>query len=610
MGHDNGAAPGPRGDRALFGRLLALARPYGKALAGLLLLDLLTSLSVLLTPLPLKIAIDSVVGSRPLPALLDRVLPDAVTTSDTTLLVLAVSLLLAVALLSNLLALTTNLLRACVGERLVLGFRAALFRHAQRLSLSYHDVVGTADATYRIQKDAGSLKDLLIDGVLPLAAALVTVALMFAVTLWLDWQLGLVAALVAPVLLLLSGRYKLRLRQQAREVKKLESGALAVVQEVLSVLRVVKAFGQEEREQERFLDQSRLGMRARLRQELAEGGYGVVIRMTVALGTAAVLFLGVTHVLAGTLTLGELMLVLYYLAQLYDPLKTISRKAGGLQAHLVSAERAFALLDQAPDVADRTDARPLARAAGAIAFRNVSFGYGEGRPVLRGASFTVEPGTRLGIVGATGAGKTTLLNLLTRFYDPAAGQVLLDGRDLRDYRLADLRAQFALVLQETVLFSTSIAENIAYARPHASRVEIEAAARAACAHDFITRLPEGYDTRVGERGMCLSGGERQRIAIARAFLKDAPLLLLDEPTSSVDVQTETGILDAMERLMRGRTSIIITHRLTPLSACDHVLVLRDGRVVSSGPGQECAAGLTAESLKFHEDYGSGELLPL
>jgi ATP-binding cassette subfamily B protein len=580
MGNDNGSDANPPGDAALYRRLLRLARPYAWHLVALFLLELLDGAWVLLTPLPLKIAIDNVIGSRPVPGFLGRWLPEWITGSASALLVVAVGMLLAIAFLNNLLSLATALLRASVGERLVQGFRGELFRHAQRLSLSYHDGVGTADATYRIQKDAAAIQDILIDGVLPLVAAVFTVGLMFAVTLWLDWQLGLVAAGVAPLWLFLSVYYKRRLRLQSREVKKLESGALGVVQEVLSVLRVVKAFGQEDRERDRFLGHSREGMRARLRLVLAEGAYGMGIRLTTAVGTAAVLLIGVTHVRAGTLTVGELLLVLAYLAQLYDPLKTISRKAAGLQSNLASAERAFALLDQQPDVTDRPDARPLKRAEGAVTFRGVSFGYYDARPVLRDVSFALEPGTRLGVIGATGAGKTTLINLLMRFYDPTGGQVLLDCLDLRAYRLADLRNQFALVLQDAVLFSASIAENIAYACPGATREEIEAAARAAHAHDFIVRLPQGYDTRVGERGMSLSGGERQRIAIARAFLKDAPILLLDEPTSAVDGQTEAGIMDAMERLMRDRTSILITHRQAPLSTCDAILVLEQGQLVS------------------------------
>jgi ATP-binding cassette subfamily B protein len=580
MESDNGNTGRQTGDRQLLRRLLGLARPYLRPLALLVVLGLLDSLFVLLTPLPLKIAVDSVVGSRPLPEFMEWVIPNTVAGSASALLVLAAGLMLAIAVLHGLQALASSVLRGALGERLMLDFRSRLFRHAQRLSVSYHDAAGTSDTLYRIQKDASSVENLLIDGALPLAGALLKVVLMFAVTLWLDWQLGLVAAIVAPMLLLLSGHYKHRLRQQAREVKKLESSSLGVVQEALSLLRVVKAFGQEERERERFVARGRAGLRARYRLLLGEGAYGMAIRMTTALGTAAVLFLGVQHVRSGWLTLGELLLVLGYLAQLYDPLKTISRKAGGLQAHLAGVERAFALLDQQPDVGDRPDAWPLTRARGALAFRNVTFGYEPQRPILRNVTLNIEQGTRLAIVGTTGAGKTTLLNLLMRFYDPTQGQVLLDGVDLRDYSLADLRDQFALVLQEAALFSTSVAENIAYGRPGASQAEIEAAAQAAHAHDFIVRLPQGYDTPVGERGMCLSGGERQRIALARAFLKDAPILLLDEPTSSVDVQTEAGILEAMDHLMRGRTSILITHRQTPLTACDAVVRIVNGQLVS------------------------------
>jgi len=577
IGHEQGKASKPANDRILFHRLLGLLRPYAKCLTVVLLLDLLESLWLLLTPVPMKVAIDSVVGSQPLPAWLSHLLPQSVTASATTLMIVLVGMLLAIALLSGLQTLAGALLRGYVGERLVLDFRGLLFRHAQRLPAAYHDTEGTNDATYRIQRDAAAV-EAIVASTLPLAAAVLQVALTFTVTLWLDWQLALAAAVAAPILMFISGRYRPRLRQRAHEVRKLESIALGVVQEVLSVLRVVKAFGQEEREQSRFMDRSHEGMRVRLRLLLAESSYGLAIRLTAALGTATVLFIGVTHVRGGTLTLGELLLVLAYLAQLYAPLKTISRKAGGLQSHLVSAERAFALLDQQPEVEDRPDARPIGRAAGALTLRHVTFGYEPGRPVLRDASLDIEPGTRLGIVGATGAGKTTLLNLLMRFHDPDEGGLLLDGVDLRDYRLADLRHQFALVLQDAVLLSASVAENIAYARPGATQAEIEAAAHNAHAHDFIVSLPQGYDTPVGERGMRLSGGERQRIGLARAFLKDAPILLLDEPTSAIDPRTEAGILEAMKRLMRGRTCIIITHRPTPLAGCDAVLVLEQGQL--------------------------------
>jgi len=281
------------------------------------------------------------------------------------------------------------------------------------------------------------------------------------------------------------------------------------------------------------------------------------------------------------MTLGDLILVMGYLSQLYQPLKTMAKKAGTLQAHLASAERVFALLDEPLEAPERPNARPLRRARGAVEFRGVSFAYEPDRPVVHDVSFAVEPGTTVGIAGVTGAGKSTLMGLLTRFYDPVAGEIVLDGVDLRDFRLADLRRQFGIVLQEPVLFSTSIGENIAYGGPGARGEEIEAAAKAANVHDFIAGLPEGYDTEVGERGVRLSGGERQRISLARAFLKDAAILILDEPTSSVDTRTEAEIIDAMQRLMADRTSFMIAHRLSTLEICDARIEVEGGRVVTA-----------------------------
>jgi ATP-binding cassette, subfamily B, bacterial len=303
-----------------------------------------------------------------------------------------------------------------------------------------------------------------------------------------------------------------------------------------------------------------------------------------AIGMGTVLYIGVHDIKAGTLTLGNLLLVMGYLGQLYSPMRTLGRKMASMQGYLVGAERAFALLDEVPDVVERPNAKPLTHTTGAMAFENVSFAYdGDQLPVLHDISFAVPAGACIGVVGTTGAGKTTLVNLLTRFYDPSRGRILLDGVDLRDYRLADLRNQFAIVLQEPVLFSSSIAENIAYARPDATGGEIVAAARAANAHEFISRLPDGYDTAVGERGMRLSGGERQRISIARAFLKDAPILILDEPTSSVDIKTEAAILEALDRLARGRTTFVITHRPSALKQCDIIVRMEQGRLVTITP---------------------------
>jgi len=592
-------------DATLYRRLLRQARPYWPHVAGVFALGLLASPIALLIPVPLKIVLDSVLGARPLPPLLRALAPAAVGSSA---LAVAIGLLLAVTVLGQLQSLATTLLRTYIGERLVLDFRSLLVQQVQRLSLSYHDSRGTADSVYRIQYDAPAIQNILVDGAIPFVSAALAVVTMWLVTAGLDRQLAWVALAISPPLFFLSRLYRPRMRRQSRQVKKLESSALAVVQETLGALRVVKAFGQEARETGRFVHRSREGVAARIRLAVLEGGYGLLIGLVTALGMAAVLLIGVGHVRAGALTPGELWMVLSYVAQLYEPLKTMSRKAAGLQGYLASAERAFALLDEQPDVPERPHARPVTRATGAVEFRGVSFAYGPDRPVLQDVSFAIAPGTRLGVVGATGAGKTTLISLLTRFYDPTGGQILLDGVDLRDYKLEDLRRQFAVVLQETVLFSASIAENIAYAAPGASREQIIAAAHAANAHEFIVRLPRGYETHVGERGAQLSGGQRQRIALARAFLKDSPVLILDEPTSAVDAETEAVILGAMRHLMRGRTVLLISHRPSTLERCQALLVLENGRVVTDSipsvaiaqpPVVAAAVGERRSNLKSH-----------
>ena len=564
-------------DRQIYRRILGEARPYWAHIGVIFLLSLLATPIALLLPVPLAIAVDNVVGGNPLPGWLDALMPDSFQGTN-GVLVFAVLLLVAVGLLSQLQSLSTQLLRTYTGERLTLHFRSQLFRHVQRLSISFHDRRGTADSNYRIQGDAASLQTIAVDGVIPFVASIFTLVAMLYVTARIDAVLAAIALVVAPVIVLLTWAYRRRLRQRHREVKNLESSALSVVQEVLTSLRVVKAFGQEAREERRFVVRAGEGMRARVRVAAIDGSFVVAIALVTTLGTAAVLYTGIRRVESGAITLGALLLVMSYLTQLYGPLSTISRRVTSLQSAFASAERSFTLLDEEQDVLERPDAKPLGRAAGAVEFRDVSFAYDAGRPVINCITFSVEPGMRVGIAGRTGTGKTTLVSLLTRFYDPTTGVILLDGVDIRAYRLADLRDQFAIVLQEPVLFSTTIAENIAYGRPGATYSDIVAAAKAADVHGFIETLPEGYDTPVGERGMTLSGGERQRISLARAFLKDAPILILDEPTSSVDLKTEATIIDATERLMSGRTTFMIAHRLSTLHGCDLRLRIERGRL--------------------------------
>ena len=557
----------PRSDTALYGRLLREVRPYWAFLIGTFLVSLLSIPCALLAPLPLKIAIDSVVGTYPVPEFFAWVVPPTFLASRENLLIAVTALLLIVSLLHQLQLMCTAWLRSYVGERLVLKFRSKLFQQAQRLSVVYHDAKGAADSSFRIQWDAPHIRYLVLDAAIPFLTACVMLAGMIYVTSQINGQLALIALTISPVILLVSQAYRVHLRKLAHELVTLESSAASLVQEVLGALRVVKAFGREHFEDARFAGRTQKGFNARIRYETAEGVFGFVIGMSLAVGTAIVLYIGIRQVQSQVITLGDLLLVMSYLLQLYEPLRSISEIVGRLQLHLASAERAFTFLDEMPDVPERPFPRRIQCAEGTIVFNNVSFGYPGGRIALQRASFEVSPGMRVGIVGATGAGKTTLISLLARFYDPTAGQILLDGNDLRDYKVADLRAQFAIVLQEPVLFSTTIADNIAYGRPGAHHDEIVMAAKAAHIDDFIGRLPEGYRTSVGERGMSLSGGERQRIALARAFLKDAPILILDEPTSSVDLETEAMIIDSMKELKLERTTFIIAHRLTALRTC-------------------------------------------
>jgi ATP-binding cassette subfamily B protein len=562
----------------LYRRLFLEVRPYGLHLLGILFVTLLSIPFSLLAPLPLKIAVDSVIGSHPLPTFVQEVLPNALARSSDGILIFIIASTIVIAVLSGLQRLTSSWLRIYTGEKLTLAFRTKLFRHVQRLSVSYHDSKGTADSTYRIQYCAPGIQWLAVDGVIPFIATGLTVFGMIYIIAVLDWQLAVVAVAISPILYIGARTFNPRLRNQWGQIWHLESSAFSVVQEALSALRVVKAFGQEKREQDRFVRHSSESFSARLRAAWSEGGFALLIAVTTAAGTAGVLFIGVRHVQAGTLTLGDLLLVMAYLTQLFGPLASLSEMTASAQRSLASAERAFALLDEDPDVIESKNGVPISRSRGGVAFRDVCFAYNGDNPVLSDISFEIKPGTRVGIMGMTGGGKSTLVSLLTRFYDPTQGQILLDGVDLRDYKLADLRSQFGIVLQDSVLFSTSIQENIAYARPGAAEHEIVEAAKAANAHEFITRLPDGYGTMVGERGMQLSGGQRQRIALARAFLKNAPILILDEPTSSIDIKTEREIIQVMERLSVGRTVFIIAHRLSTLKHCDLLLGIEKGRL--------------------------------
>lgn len=566
------------GDGALYRRLLADARPFWGGVALLVAVSLLAAPLALLFPVPVKIVVDHVLGDKPLPDALARVIPDAWQGSADSLLLVAVGAVLVVALLMQVQQLGAWLLRTKVGQRLVLAFRARLFDHLQRLSLGYHHRAGAADSIYRLQFDAGSIQSVAVEGVIPFATALLKVAVLLVAVGRLDSTLAWIAIAGGPALFGLTEVFRGRLRRRWAEVRQRESDALGVVSETLGALRVVKAFGQEARESARYRDRGEQHVQSAMRAVWVHGLFDILVGVITGVGAAAILWVGARHVQSGQLTLGELLMVFTYLSQLFEPLREVGTRLAALQGALASAERVYRVLDEAPEAPEKPDALPLERARGDVRFEHVTFGYDPARPVLIDVDVTIPAGSRVGIAGPTGSGKSTLLGLLPRFHEPQEGRVLLDGTDVRDFRLKDLRAQLSMVLQDSILLRASVAENIAYGRPGASRREIEEAARQAAALPFIRALPQGFDTQLGEGGGGLSGGERQRLALARAFLRDAPILILDEPTSALDTGTESEVLEALERLMAGRTTLMIAHRLSTLASCDLRLEVADSRV--------------------------------
>ncbi len=570
-----------KADLAIITWLARQGRAHWAKLGVLFGLSLFSTPLALLVPVPLMLIVDTVIGGKPLPGFFQQITPDFAAASKPALLILLAGSVVLIATLSELRNGVSLLLETYVSQRLLMEFRAKLFDHAQRLSLSYHDARGTSDTLYRIQFDTPALHSLLVFGITPFLTAGLTLVGMLYVIARLDPIITVLALVIAPVVYLLTKVFRKRLRKQWVQVKEAESHAQSIIHEVLGALRVVQAFGREATEKTRFVDQTSLSVRENIKVVTLDSIFGVLVAVTMAFGTALVLYLGAKRVEDGDLTVGQLLLVMSYLGQLYSPMTQIGKQITKIQGWLTSAERIRQFLNEPQNVMEKPHARPIIHAVGKVKFENVSFAYDGIHNVLNGINFDIPAGTRVGIAGPTGSGKSTLSNLLMRFYDPCEGRILLDGHDLREYKLAGLRDQFSLVLQDSVLFSASIAENIAYGKPDATSSEIVWAAEAANADAFIRDLPDGYSTRVGERGMRLSGGQRQRIALARAFLRNAPILILDEPTSAVDVVTESLIMASLTELMRGRTTFLITHRPITLESCDMILRLDLGGKLSS-----------------------------
>jgi ATP-binding cassette subfamily B protein/subfamily B ATP-binding cassette protein MsbA len=565
-------------------RLLGIAlRGEGVPVAAGLALLVGSTAAALLQPWPLKLVIDSVLGSESPPALL-------ATASRPALLGVLAAVVIALQIVVGALAMlgTNFVIRAAL--RMVFRLRCALFEHLQKLSLSFHDATKVGDSLYRVAWDTYAVQTLLNNAIVPATTATLTLVGIAVVMALRDWRVTVAALTIAGPLVMLIRRLDRPMTRYSLRVHERESDLSSRVQEALTAIRAVQAFAREPLERERFERQAAASLHANLHLTLLQTGSQMVVAALMAVGTAAVLWLAGRRALAGALTPGDVVLLAAYLVMLYKPLETLAYTAVAVQGAAAGARRVLALLDVRPDVTDAPGAAPLpGRAFGGLAFEHVTFAYGAGEPALRDVSLDVRPGEVVAIVGASGAGKTTLASLVVRFYDPQAGRITLDGYDLRALTLRSLRENVALVLQDPIVFGATIRENIAYGRPAATAEEVERAARAANAHEFIAALPEGYATVVGERGVTLSGGQRQRVAIARAFVKDAPVLILDEPTSALDAENERAILEALARLMKGRTTLIIAHRLSTIRHADRIVVLEGGVVVEQGTHTELLA---------------------
>jgi ATP-binding cassette subfamily B protein/subfamily B ATP-binding cassette protein MsbA len=563
---------------SIYRRVFRYYRPFLPQTVVGLLLSLVGIGLNLLKPWPFKIIVDDFLRPNPTPR-----------GDPHTWIPLLCLALVVIQFLWGVINWATNYILVKVGLQTLLKLRTDLYSYLQSLSLKYHDVRRSSDSSFRVAYDSQSIQTIYNKGFTGIFGSVVTLIGTFAIMVQLDWQLTLLSLGVVPLIIAAIYFFAHRIRRDSTFIQEQESAVLAQAQEGLSSIRMVHAFGREEFEVLRFHQQASQSLQANLRLTLTNVNSALVISTLMVFGTAAMYYVGTLHVLAGTLTLGTLLVFSTYLVMLYQPLESITYTAWAMEGATAGAKRCFEVLDREDDVVDSPTAITIETAKGAIGLHNVSFGYAQDRQVLHDVDLQIEPNQMIAIVGGTGAGKSTILSLVPRFYDPTSGSVMLDGRDVREIKKKSLRAQIGIVLQDTLLFSTTIRENIAYGRSDATDDEIIDAAKRAQADDFIRQLPNGYASTVGERGGQLSVGQRQRIGIARAFLKNAPVLLLDEPTSALDPTTEAAIMETIKELMHGRTTLIATHRLATIHDVDRIVVVEHGRVVEQGRGPELLA---------------------
>jgi ABC-type multidrug transport system fused ATPase/permease subunit len=565
-----------------------LIRPYMGSLFVILTAMLVQTAMGLAAPWPLKVVLDNVVGNHKLPNWLSHLLNTFLKGDGKMSIAVAAALaVVAIALLGALASYIANYYTESVGQWIANDLRMRTYHHLQRLSLSYYDQQRTGALLSTITSDVQTIQGFASSSTLGILVDLFTIVGMLFIMFWLNWDFTLIALAVTPFLLLMLSRFKKAVKAATREVRKQQANIVSVVQQDLESMRVVKAFGRQEYEQEELGLVSHAVVDAALKARRVKALLSPLVTVTVSVCTAVVLWRGSALILAGAMTAGSLTVFLAYLTRFFKPVKDLASMTNSIAQAAVGVDRVRAILDADNVIPERPEAlQPTQAVRGAIRFDQVKFAYDPDSPVLRGVSFSVEPGELVGVVGTTGGGKSTIVSLIPRFYDAISGKVEIDGVDVRDYKLQWLRSQIGYVLQETVLFRGTVRDNIAYGREGATQDEIVQAAKLANADEFIARMPRGYDTMIGERGDTLSGGQRQRIGIARALVRDNPILILDEPTAALDTESEKLVIEALERLMKGRTVITIAHRLSTIRDANKIIVLDGGVVAEQGSHQD------------------------
>jgi ABC-type multidrug transport system fused ATPase/permease subunit len=583
-----------------------LIRPYRGTLLLILIAMTVETLMSLAGPWPLKIILDNVVGSHHLPGWFDHFvasLTGGMGPGKMKIAAVAALSAILIAVIGSLASYIDNYYTESVGQWVAHDLRMRTYHHLQRLSLAYYDSHQTGVLLSTITDDIQTIQSFASSATLGILVDLLTIVGMLGLMFWLNWDFALVAVGITPFLLLFVSRFKRAVKKATREVRHRQADIVAVVQQGLESVRVVKAFGRQDLEQEELSEASRATVDAALKARRVKSMLSPVVTVTVALCTAFVLWRGASLILIGTMTAGALTVFLSYLTKFFKPVQDLAKMTNSIAQAAVGVERIQAILETDSVIRESASAREPEAIRGDISFDHVAFGYNKDEPVLLDVSFTVKKGELIGIVGTTGGGKSTVVSLIPRFYDPTSGFVRIDGVDIREYKLDPLRSQIGFVLQDTVLFRGTIRDNIAYGRPGATQKEIEEAAQLANADEFISRMPHGYDTLVGERGLTLSGGQRQRIGIARAVIRNTPILILDEPTAALDTESERLVIEALERLMKGRTVITIAHRLSTIRDADKIIVLKAGVVAEQGTHEELLAlgGVYAELHRVQVD---------